>query len=266
MREVDRALERLYSGQSRVHEPRAGSTPPRPHVPIGPATPLGSPASILVWPSTVIALEQAYGPKFEALAERLEEAEQHRPDRVILFTSCQRAEGRSTLVLTLARIQSRRPGKTLLIDADLTSPSLGRWLRVPGLLGLQDVVESRCSFTDAVVSTGIGSLDLLPLRSAIERPKEFLASSGWTCLMARVRREYDLVLLDGSPIFAGLSATSLHRSIDSAVLVVNRGVTNDTAIERVREVLEAGGLPVRGIAESFAEPPALAAHESAIHA
>ena len=138
------------------------------------------------------------------------------------------------------------------MDADLTSPSLARWLRAPGLLGLQDVVESRCSLMDAVIPTGVGGLDLLPLRSPVLQPKEFLASGGWTCLMARARREYDLVLLDGSPLFAGLSAALLHRSVDAAVLVVHRGLTTDTSIERAREVLEAGGLPVRGIAETFA--------------
>ena len=250
MREVDRALERLYGGQNRVHEAR-GATPPKPHVAVPPPT-VGPSEMSLAWPSTVLALEQAHGPRFQVMANRLAQDEQHRPDRVILFTSCHRAEGRSTLVLTLARILAHRPGKTLLMDADLTSPSLARWLRAPGLLGLQDVVESRCSLMDAVIPKGVGGLDLLPLRSPVLQPKEFLASGGWTCLMARARREYDLVLLDGSPLFAGLSAALLHRSVDAAVLVVHRGLTTDTSIERAREVLEAGGLPVRGIAETFA--------------
>ena len=47
---------------------------------------------------------------------------------MFLFTSCHRAEGRTTLVLTLARALARRPGRTLLVDADLTGPMLARQL------------------------------------------------------------------------------------------------------------------------------------------
>ena len=69
--------------------------------------------------------------------------------------------------------------------------------------------------------------------------------------MARLRREFDLVLVDGSPLFAGLSAAVLHRSVDAAVLVHHRGLTGERALLRAREVLEAGGIPLLGLAETF---------------
>ncbi len=58
--------------------------------------------------------------------------------------------------------------------------------------------------------------------------------------MARLRREFDLVLVDGSPMFTGLSAAVLHRSVDAAVLVHNRSMTGERSLLRAREVLEAG--------------------------
>ena len=94
-------------------------------------------------------------------------------------------------------------------------------------------------------------LSLLPLRAPVARPREFLASPGWSVVMARLRREFDLVLLDGSPLFAGLSAAVLHRSVDAAVLVHNRSLTGQRALLRAREVLDAGGVPLLGLAETF---------------
>jgi protein-tyrosine kinase len=248
MREVDRALERLY-GANRPHEP-GRETPPRPHVPL-PSRP-ESPATRPVWPPTVVALERDHGERFQTLADRVLPQSVPRASRVVLFTSCQRAEGRSTLVLTLARVLGHRPGKTLLIDADLTGPSLGRWLGLNPRLGLEDVVASRCTLADAVVTSLGDSLHVLPLRAAIDRPRDFLASPGWSLLMARARRAYAGVLLDGSPLFAGLSAALLHRSVDAAVLVVHRARTTEASILRAREVLEAGGVPLLGLAETFA--------------
>ena len=69
--------------------------------------------------------------------------------------------------------------------------------------------------------------------------------------MARLRRDFDLILLDGSPLFAGLSAPALPRSVDAAILVHNRTLTGARAVLRAREVLEAGGIPLLGLAETF---------------
>ena len=92
---------------------------------------------------------------------------------------------------------------------------------------------------------------ILPLRAPVARPRDFLASPAWACLMARLRREFDAVLLDGSPLFAGLSAAVLHRSVDAAILVYNRALTGERALLRAREVLDAGGIPLLGLAETF---------------
>jgi Mrp family chromosome partitioning ATPase len=203
------------------------------------------------WPATVLALERDHVARFEALADALLTPAQTSVPHVLLFTSCQRAEGRSTLTLTLSRVLSRRPGKTLLIDADLTGPSLARWLGLNTRQGLEEVVAAQCTLAEAVVTRLADSLHILPLRRAIDRPRDFLAGPGWPLLLARARREYSTVLLDGSPLFAGLNASLLHRSVDAAVLVVHRGRTSEASVLRAREVLGAGSVPLLGLAETF---------------
>ena len=51
---------------------------------------------------------------------------------------------------------------------------------------------------------------------------------------------------------AVLSAAVMHRSVDAAILVFNRSLTAARALTRAREVLEAGGIPLLGLAETFA--------------
>ena len=57
----------------------------------------------LQWPGIVMVLEREWGQRFEQMADRLIEARDRQNMKVLLFTSCHRAEGRTTLVLTLAR-------------------------------------------------------------------------------------------------------------------------------------------------------------------
>jgi Mrp family chromosome partitioning ATPase len=113
------------------------------------------------------------------------------------------------------------------------------------------VVLDGLPMSEAVVEAPDDHISILPLRAPVSRPRDFLSGPGWTLLMARLRREYDLVLIDGSPLFAGLSAAVLHRAVDAAVLVTHRALTGERARLRAREVLDAGGIPLLGIAETF---------------
>jgi protein-tyrosine kinase len=265
MREVDQALARAYQ---RSTGERPG-VPPAPHLParsvedpvegiedgFGPRVelePPSTPESVrLHWPATIRTLERQFGDRFERLADTLLATRDKQHMKVLLFTSCHRAEGRTTLVLTLARALARRPGRTLLVDADLTGPMLARQLGLRPEVGLDDVIDDGFALADALIEAPDDHLSLLPLRAPVARPRDFLASPAWSVVMARLRREFDLVLLDGSPLFAGLSAAVLHRSVDAAVLVHNRSLTGERALLRAREVLDAGGVPLLGLAETF---------------
>jgi Mrp family chromosome partitioning ATPase len=209
------------------------------------------PVQELQWPGIVLVLERDWSHRFEQMADRLIESRDRQNIKVLLFTSCHRAEGRTTLVLTLARALARRPGRTVLVDADLTGPMLSHALGLHPEFGLDDVVTAGQALAEALIHAPDDHLWILPLRVAAASPREFLASPGWSCTMARLRRDFDLVLIDGSPIFTGLSAAVLHRSVDAAVLVHNRSMTGERSLLRAREVLDAGGIPLLGLAETF---------------
>jgi protein-tyrosine kinase len=248
MGDIDQALARAYARRP-PGEP--SGTPPPPHFTVeAPATPVGASTS-LEWPQTVRVLEREHGDRFERLADALIEARDRRRLKILLFTSCHRAEGRTTLVLTLARALARRSGRTLLVDADLAGPMLARLLGLRPRVGLDDVIDEGASTAEAVIDAPDDHLSVLPLRGPVARPREFLDGPAWTTTFARLRRDFDLVLVDGGPLFVGLSTPSLPRAVDAAILVHNRALTGPRAVLRAREVLEAGGIPLLGLAETF---------------
>jgi protein-tyrosine kinase len=277
MGEVDEALRHAFA--QRTDSSQRAAVPPGPHGPrssrrenpgraaafsrrdsiktLSDPTPLcvepfeSGPRHELIWPEIVQVLEREWGQRFEQLADRLIEARQRQALKVLLFTSCHRAEGRSTLVLTLSRALARRPGRIVVVDADLCGPMLSRLLGIRPEVGLEDVVEHGLALSEALIEAPDDHLWVLPLRAAVSRPRDFLASPGWSCTMARMRREFDFVLIDGGPMFTGLSAAVLHRSVDAAVLVHHHGITSERSLLRAREVLEAGGIPLLGLAETF---------------
>jgi MinD-like ATPase involved in chromosome partitioning or flagellar assembly len=128
---------------------------------------------------------------------------------------------------------------------------LARQLGLRPAVGLDDVVEHGTALADALIDAPDEHVAVLPMRAPVARPKEFLASPAWMVALSRLRRDFDLVLIDGSPLFAGLSAAALHRSVDAAVLVHNRSLTGQRALLRAQEILGAGGIPLLGLAETF---------------
>ncbi len=146
MREVDEALARAYA-QHEQSNPRRRAFRRLPHWParaLKTAFRLGSSHRTrrmqsveLQWPRIVLTLEREWGDRFEKMARLLLEVQERQGFKVFLFTSCHRAEGRTTLVLTLARALARQPMRTLVVDADLTGPMVAR------LLGLRPEVGSR---------------------------------------------------------------------------------------------------------------------------
>jgi protein-tyrosine kinase len=248
MGDIDQALARAYARRGPV-EP--SGTPPPPHFPVGAPSPDVGASPLLDWPQTVRALEREHGDRFDRLAEALVVARDRQHLKVLFFTSCHRAEGRTTLVLTLARALARRSGRTLLVDADLAGPMLARLLGLRPRVGLDDVIVEGASTADAVIDAPDDHLSVLPLRGPVARPREFFGGSAWSTTFSRLRRDFDLILVDGGPLFVGLSTPSLPRAIDAAILVHNRALTGPRAVVRAREVLEAGGIPLLGLAETF---------------
>jgi Mrp family chromosome partitioning ATPase len=247
MREVDQALAVAYARRDGAG-PRHQAVPPSPHLPPAPA----SATTPVRWPELVLSLGRTFADRFERLADVMVDAAMHQDRRLVWFTSGCRAEGRTTLVLTLARVLAERPVRTLLADADLTAPMLGRSLGLRPAVGFEDVVAGGRPLTDALVETPGGRLAVLPLRGPVASPRGFFAGPGWTYAAARLRREFALVLLDGGPMFASLGTPVLPPAMDAAVLVRRRAISGPAATARARDAMAAAGLPLLGVAETFA--------------
>ena len=113
------------------------------------------------------------------------------------------------------------------------------------------MVEDGKAIADALIDAPDDHLAILPMRTAVSRPRDFLASPAWTCTLARLRREFDLILVDGGPLFTGLSAArppSLGRC--SRAGSPPRHDRRARGPARPRSA-RGGGVPLLGLAETF---------------
>jgi capsular exopolysaccharide synthesis family protein len=143
----------------------------------------------------------------------------HHPLAVVV-TSAVAKEGKSSIAANLAIASAEAGSRTLLIDADLRSPSIAEYMGVEGAAGLTNILIGQVDFDD-VVQTYAADLPLEILAAGPIPPNagRLLASDAMTALLIDVMDRYDVILLDCAPLLPVTDAAVLAREVSGAVVV-----------------------------------------------
>jgi succinoglycan biosynthesis transport protein ExoP len=165
----------------------------------------------------------------------------------IVVTSGLAGEGKTTVSVNLASSFAQVGRSVLLIDADMRRPRVHRVFGIGAAPGLSEVLRGDSSLDAAVRRPGDGPFDVLSSGQQPANPSELLASPQFSMLLARVRTQYDLVIID-SPVLLGVSDTHLLTSQADATLLVQRpGSLQRRGAREVRVALQQSGARVLGV-------------------
>ncbi|HQH28734.1 MAG TPA: CpsD/CapB family tyrosine-protein kinase, partial [Oligoflexia bacterium] len=148
------------------------------------------------------------------------------PPKTLLVTSAKKGEGKTTFILNLAAALSQAGSKTLVVDADLRRPSVGRYFSIPSrTAGLADFLAGMKELDEVLRSTPIDRLFIIPAGSEVPNPAELIGSRKMAELLRQLAEQYDYVLVDTPPVLPATDAVSLSHAVDGVVLVVRGHVT-----------------------------------------
>ncbi|MFA7587068.1 MAG: polysaccharide biosynthesis tyrosine autokinase, partial [Novosphingobium sp.] len=160
---------------------------------------------------------------------------------VLLITSSQPGEGKSTTALALARDFALIGRRVLLVDADLRNPSLHATLSLPRDKGLVDLLHGRRSLAECCHESEVPGLHILPLGPVPPNPVQILSSQMIPDFLMRARQAYDVIILDSAPVMGLADAPMLARMADHVVLIVEANRAHfGQARSAVRRLLDAG--------------------------
>jgi len=160
-----------------------------------------------------------------------------RDRKLILVTSANPGEGRTTTVCNLGLTMAKAGARVLVVDADLRSPSVSHYLGIADTPGLTDVLESELPITSAVRPVG-QTLDALPSGLCPPNPSELLGSQRMTDLLQSLRKTYDVVLIDTPPVLPVTDAAVLALRVDAVLVVAREGRTHLQDARAARDALD----------------------------
>ena len=157
--------------------------------------------------------------------------------KIVLTTSCQPKDGKSTCSLNLAIIMAQAGKKTLLIDCDLRKPSTHRYLRLSNQEGLSNYLVSSSLDLPHRHKTAQPNLEVLTSGPIPPNPAELIGSEKFKQMLWKLKSMYDHILLDSTPILFFSEAQELVSLSSGVILVIKSGVTSRSMAKKGKEKL-----------------------------
>jgi capsular exopolysaccharide synthesis family protein len=168
--------------------------------------------------------------------------------RIVMITSAQPLEGKTTTACNLARALAHGGSRVLLIDADMRRPGVHLNFGLDNKCGLSDVLGGRAPAHHAVHRLVDPDLWVMPAGPTPDNPSELLGSLRMSALMSNARSgPFDWVIVDTPPVLAVTDALILTPWVSGVALVLGSERTTRPHVERVLETLQPSRAPILGV-------------------
>lgn len=157
--------------------------------------------------------------------------------RVIVVTSSEPGEGKSTTSGNLALCMAQGDKKVILIDCDLRKPSLHKKFKISNLVGLSDVMIGKEDLTTAIHRYN-KNLVLLTSGKIPPNPSEMLSSKAMSNLLETLKENFDYIILDTPPVQAVTDSQILSTKADGTILVVRAEKTKKESVQNAVSLLK----------------------------
>jgi capsular exopolysaccharide synthesis family protein len=171
--------------------------------------------------------------------------------RVLVVTSPNPGEGKTTVISNLAVSLAEINRRVLLIDADLRRPRVHQVFGMANEFGLSDLLAARDPIDQiplkaSTLESGVPGLYVLPSGSRTHTISSLLHSPRMGELIERALRVFDTILIDTPPVKQIADARVLGRISDGVVLVLRAGQTTRGTAKAAADRFADDGIRVLG--------------------
>ncbi len=171
-----------------------------------------------------------------------------KPPQVVLVTSSQPSEGKTTTAINTAIALAQSGADVVIIDCDLRRPRLHQHFAMDNNSGLTNYLSG-----DKNTATFIKPYPAYPKLSVITsgpippNPAELLSSAEMQELIRNLRGKYNHIVIDSPPAISFADAAILSTIVDGVILVAMSGKSSIQLIKRFKQRLNTIGTRIYGV-------------------
>ena len=170
-----------------------------------------------------------------------------KPAKIILMTSSNLQEGKTSASINLGTTMANTGEKTLLVDADLRCSRLHKSFGATKENGLSDYLVGNITLEAAIKPTNIENLSLLTAGSTPPNPAELLHSGKMKAFMEEIKKRFDRVIIDAPPILTVTDASILANIVDGVIMLVRCGKVPIEVVLRAKQKLQGSKANILGV-------------------
>ncbi len=157
-----------------------------------------------------------------------------KPKKVLGITSSSPNEGKSTIAASLAQLISHSGKRAILVDCDLRAPRLTRKMAPDAKVGLLEVLSDDAALDDVIWTDESKKLSFLPAVATTRIPHtaEILRADEMRILFDRLRKRYDYIIVDLTPLVPIIDVRATEALVDYYVFVIEWGRTKIDLVQR----------------------------------
>lgn len=157
--------------------------------------------------------------------------------RCIAVTSSLPDEGKTLVATNLAVSMAATGHKTLILDADMRSPSIHGTLNMTNVAGLSDAILLKTDWRTLVQSTTVPGLSVLTAGQKPPNPARVLESKMFLEMIREMKKDYDYIVIDTPPLLPVPDSQIIAPHVDGVVLVIHQGKTKIEHAKQARDIL-----------------------------
>ena len=151
--------------------------------------------------------------------------------KIIVISSPNASEGKSTTSINVAISLSQINKKVLLVDTDVHRPSIHNKLRLKNDDGIMNLISGVSSFDEAVQHYN-SKLDVLTTGAIPQNATEAFSDYAFDALLAEFEEKYDYIILDTPPVNLLSDSLVIAQKCGGMAIVVRAGITTHEALRR----------------------------------
>ncbi len=161
-----------------------------------------------------------------------------RPPKILLVTSSQAGEGKTTTAINIAITLSQTGGKVILLDCDMRNPRVHKVIGLDNTKGMSTYLSGNADLSSMIQQTEIPNLAAVSAGRIPPNPAELLGSPRMKQGLTLLDEYFDHIVIDSPPVLSVTDARIISSLVDGVILVVKGGETPKEAVQRTKRLLQ----------------------------